>query len=167
MSMKVLIAIDDSPYSKHIVDAVMKQHWQPGTCFKLLTVLEMLCASPEEIEEFDADKALAKIYERRWNHAQSLCEREVQKLQESFPEANVEYEIKEGSARKEIINIAVQWNAEKIYVGAHGMDVCPRNLLGSVSTYVAAHAPCSVEIIRPLVRAKEVKEPISSAHKKH
>ena len=146
--MKILIAFDDSPYSQTVINEIVKQHWQKNTEFKVTMILEQLCVVPDDIDDPDTEEAIAKVYKKRWHLAKTMCESVVHKLKASFPGCKADFEIKEGSARKEIINVAVTWNADKIILGAHGMDICPRNILGSVSTYVAAHAPCSVEILR-------------------
>jgi nucleotide-binding universal stress UspA family protein len=39
--------------------------------------------------------------------------------------------------------------ADCLFVGARGLNALERLMLGSVSTAVALHATCSVEIIRP------------------
>jgi nucleotide-binding universal stress UspA family protein len=47
-----------------------------------------------------------------------------------------------------ILKEAEDWGANLIVVGSHGLRGLTRLLLGSVSETVAAHAPCSVEVIR-------------------
>jgi Universal stress protein UspA and related nucleotide-binding proteins len=55
---------------------------------------------------------------------------------------------KESDARFLLVNEAENWDADCIFVGAQGLNTIERFLLGSVSSYVATHAPCSVEVIR-------------------
>jgi nucleotide-binding universal stress UspA family protein len=57
--------------------------------------------------------------------------------------------IKVGDIREVIIDSAAEWRADLIIVGSHGQRGIQRFLLGSVSEFVARHANCSVEIIRP------------------
>lgn len=45
------------------------------------------------------------------------------------------------------------WNADLIMLGSHGKRGLDRFLLGSVSEAVSRHAPCSVEIVRPMAKA--------------
>lgn len=146
--MKILIAFDDSPYSQTVVNQILKQHWTKDASFKIVMVLEPMCVMPDDADDPETETAIARVYKRRHHYAKRICESVVHRLKTSVSGCSAEFEIKEGSARKEIVNVAVAWNADKIMLGAHGMDICPRNILGSVSTYVAAHAPCSVEIIR-------------------
>jgi nucleotide-binding universal stress UspA family protein len=54
----------------------------------------------------------------------------------------------EGDPRKLIVAEADRWDTDSIFVGARGMGRIERFLLGSVSTYVVKHAPCSVEVVR-------------------
>jgi nucleotide-binding universal stress UspA family protein len=48
----------------------------------------------------------------------------------------------------EIVDRAAEWHADLIVLGSHGRHGLDRFLIGSVSEYVARHAPCSVEIVR-------------------
>ena len=60
----------------------------------------------------------------------------------------VETVIREGFSRPDIVDIAADWHADLIVVGAHGRRGLERLLLGSVSDFVSRHAKCSVEIVR-------------------
>jgi nucleotide-binding universal stress UspA family protein len=153
--MKVMIAIDDSPYSKDVVDSIVRRAWPERTKFKILTVLEPLCVSCND-SGADFSDSLSDVYRRRRQVAERLCEKIAHKIISAVPTANVDYEIREGLPRTEIINAAVEWAADRILVGAHGRDVCPRNLLGSVSRAIAKQAACSVEIVRPKVHHRNL-----------
>jgi nucleotide-binding universal stress UspA family protein len=60
----------------------------------------------------------------------------------------VSTEVLTGSPRRRIVEEADDWGADLIVVGSHGYHTWERMLLGSVSQAVAAHATCSVEIVR-------------------
>jgi nucleotide-binding universal stress UspA family protein len=53
-----------------------------------------------------------------------------------------------GNVRKRVVDEARKWRADLIVVGSRGRTRIGRLLLGSVSEYVARHAPCSVQIVR-------------------
>jgi len=152
--MKILIALDDSPYSKDVLDDVVKRAWPDNAQFKLLTILEPFCVSGEEDDDAELLEASGVVHRKRWQLADKLCEQAKKKLTAALPNAEINFEIKEGSARAEIISTAVEWSADRIIMGVHGQAVCPHNLLGSVSQGVAMHAPCTVEIVRSKVRHK-------------
>jgi nucleotide-binding universal stress UspA family protein len=92
---------------------------------------------------------IENAHSRRLNYAQSLCAKARKQLEDSIANCIVHYDIKEGNVKTQIIDSAIGWSADKLILGAHGTNICPRFILGSVSRAVAAHAPCSVEIIRP------------------
>jgi nucleotide-binding universal stress UspA family protein len=152
--MKILIPLDDSPYSKDVLEDVARRAWPDKAQFKLLTIIEPFCMSGDEEEDADLLEATGVVHRKRWQIADKLCEGAKKKLMAAMPNVEINFEIKEGNARSEIINTAVEWSADRIIMGVHGQAVCPHNLLGSVSQGVAMHAPCSVEIVRSKVRHK-------------
>ncbi|HMS09862.1 MAG TPA: universal stress protein, partial [Pyrinomonadaceae bacterium] len=53
-----------------------------------------------------------------------------------------------GDARRVILDEAIDWKADCIFIGARGLSRFRRLLIGSVSATVAARAECSVEVVR-------------------
>jgi nucleotide-binding universal stress UspA family protein len=43
---------------------------------------------------------------------------------------------------------ARDWRAQNLFLGSRGLNSVERFLIGSVSSAVAAHAPCSVEVVK-------------------
>jgi len=62
-------------------------------------------------------------------------------------EVKIEKEVLHGLPDQQIIEKAKEWNSDVIVVGSHGRGFWGR-LLGSVSTAVVQHAPCSVLVVR-------------------
>jgi nucleotide-binding universal stress UspA family protein len=60
----------------------------------------------------------------------------------------VETHAREGQPAEVIIDVANQEQADLIVVGSRGLTGIQRYLLGSVSSKVSEHAPCSVMIVR-------------------
>ncbi len=60
----------------------------------------------------------------------------------------VETHGREGDPAKVILDVAQEQNADLIVVGARGLTGFERFLLGSVSSKLSHHAPCSVMIVR-------------------
>jgi nucleotide-binding universal stress UspA family protein len=60
----------------------------------------------------------------------------------------VETHVREGQPAEVIIDVANQEQADLIVVGSRGLTGIKRYLLGSVSSKVSQHAPCSVMIVR-------------------
>jgi nucleotide-binding universal stress UspA family protein len=61
---------------------------------------------------------------------------------------DVETHAREGQPADVIIEIANQKQADLIVVGSRGLTGIQRYLMGSVSSKVSEHAPCSVMIVR-------------------
>jgi nucleotide-binding universal stress UspA family protein len=76
-------------------------------------------------------------------------------LQKAGLEASTETPLPRDSDAREIVKEAEQWGARLVILGSHGRRGFERLTLGSVSEHVALHAPCSVEVIRGRVPAKE------------
>lgn len=145
--MKIIIAIDDSPYSQKVIESVAKRQWPDTAQFKILTVLEPVCVEPEDNGDFK--ELLEQVYHRRRESAHKLLNHARDQLLKVADEGRVHFEIREGIPKHEIVDCAVEWNADKIMLGAHGHGICPHNVIGGVSRNVAATAPCTVEIVRP------------------
>lgn len=60
----------------------------------------------------------------------------------------VETHAREGEPASVIMEVAQEQNADLIVVGARGLTGFERFLLGSVSSKLSHHAPCSVMIVR-------------------
>jgi nucleotide-binding universal stress UspA family protein len=149
--VKVLIAVDDSPYSEAVVDSAVKRNWPEQTQFLVLTVLEPIPLDTKNQKEMRA--LIDEGTEKRRKTAKALVEAVSDKLKKqlSAEACKVEFTVKEGSPKKEIVESAIEFGADRILIGAQGHGTCARNLLGEVSRVVAATAHCSVEIIRETV----------------
>ncbi len=153
--MKIIIAIDDSPFSERLLETVVRRHWAPDTQFKLLNVVEPFCVDEDEEREYNT--IFNEVFVRRKEHAATMCAEARKRLETHIEQCHVHYDIRQGDPKQQIIQAAIDWDADRILIGAHGREICPHNLLGSVSRSVASHAPCTVEIVRPKVTRREEK----------
>lgn len=83
-------------------------------------------------------------------HAQGAVDRALSKLRESEEsrKLHITSEVLMGLPKRLIVEEAERFGADLIVVGSHGYRMWERMLLGSVSQAVAAHAECSVLIVR-------------------
>ena len=147
--MKILLAIDGSPCSDTAVEEVARRPWPPDTQVRIISVVEppgALTAEPymgvggyfEEVERL------------KKREAESAVERAAAALREGEGTRRVlvSTEVVAGSPKRTIVEEAEGSGTDLVVVGSHGYHTWERMLLGSVSQSVAAHARCSVEIVR-------------------
>jgi nucleotide-binding universal stress UspA family protein len=146
--MKILLAVDSSDCSKAAVQAVAERPWPAGSQIKILSVVE-----PVYVPTTDAwvlpENYYVEIDLAARDQAQIAIAYAVERITASdVAKLTIFTEIKEGLAKDIIIEEADRWGAELVLLGSHGYRGLKKFLLGSVSHAVAAHAHCSVEIVR-------------------
>jgi len=147
LTMNVLIAIDESLYSKAALDAVLDRPWAPGTKFSVITVVEPF--HPEYAGWQTNYVPLAMEAQKAISQSSNLLIEEAKAaLSKTFGADNVLGEVHEGYIKERILEVSRDWPADLIVVGSHGRRGFTKFLLGSVSEAIASHATCSVEIVR-------------------
>jgi nucleotide-binding universal stress UspA family protein len=146
--MKILLAVDGSECSKTAVQAVAERPWPEGSLIKILSVVE-----PAYVPTTDAwvlpENYYVEIDQAARDQAQAAIAYAVEQIKASdVANLTILTEIKDGLAKDIILEEAERWRAELVLLGSHGYKGLKKLLLGSVSHAVAAHAHCSVEIVR-------------------
>jgi nucleotide-binding universal stress UspA family protein len=146
--MRVLLAVDGSPYSDAAVDEVAARVWPEDTEVRVITAYELPLAPAPETWALPPDY-FEKLDSVAREHAESVEHAVVLKLATSLdPSVKVTGNILPGSPRSIILEEADRWRADLIVVGSHGYGAWHRFLLGSVSQAIVSHAKCSVEVVR-------------------
>ncbi|HZS08748.1 MAG TPA: pyridoxamine 5'-phosphate oxidase family protein [Blastocatellia bacterium] len=143
--MKILLAVDDSPYSSEAVRVVVSRTWPPGTTARVLSAVEDVVPPAAELW-YDAGGDLERTRQGLTEQAEQLTVRTAESLAAVGLEA--ETAVRHGDPRSVIVNEASEWGADLIVLGSHGYRGLRRLLLGSVAQWVVSHAPCSVEVVR-------------------
>jgi nucleotide-binding universal stress UspA family protein len=150
--MKILIAIDGSEHSKQAVQEIAARPWPSGSEVRIIHAVESpLPALPDTMgvgaefarEQFDRSAASGK----------EALEAAAALVREGGNVENVTTSIVASpylhSTAQTIVDDAVSFGADLVVVGSRGRSAWKRIVLGSVSSAVAQHAHCSVEIARP------------------
>jgi nucleotide-binding universal stress UspA family protein len=142
--MKVLLAIDGSPSSEAAIKEVGRLPWPPNSEVRIITVDAPIApglvkGSPSPFDQL--------INEQRAEAAKLLLHATTL-LKLDAPQVNVTASMLEGWPKDTIVTEAERFGADMIVVGSHGYGPLRRFFLGSVSLFVAHHAPCSVLIVR-------------------
>ena len=150
--MKILLAVDGSECSDAAVKSVANRPWPTGTVVKVFSAVELPFVPTTETWALPDSyySELEKSGEQKGKAAMDKAVNTLREGQGLVLEISTEMHV--GQAQSLILDEAEKWGADLIILGSHGYRGFKRFLLGSVSQAVAAHAKCSVEI----VRSKEV-----------
>ena len=145
-AMRILLPVDDSPYSQEAVRSLLAEFQTRGTEVRVLHVIESVAAylTADMVPEIVVDTA--KIEAERLKQSKTLVAETAKKLRDAGFAADEAVET--GDPKSVILDVAENWPADLIVLGSHGLKGLNRFLLGSVSDAVSRHATCSVQVVR-------------------
>lgn len=146
--MKILVATDGSEFSELAITEVANRPWPEGSEIRVMSVIE-----PPLLPSTDTWAMPEGFYEDMASAAENDAKSALNKAAEMLKAGEtrgfaVTTTLVKGHPRQAILEEAEAWGADLIVVGSHGYRGLTRLLLGSVAQAVAAHARCSVEIVR-------------------
>ena len=144
--MKILLALDESRFSKAAVEATVRQFRPEIADVAVLFVVEQILMPAGPGGEMAYMPDMSAIREQAMQGAAEITEDAATKLRAAG--FKVTTEIREGDPKTCILEHATHWGADLIIVGSHGRTGLQRFLMGSVSEAVARHSHCSVMIVR-------------------
>ncbi len=143
--VRILLGMDGSTGSERALAAILARPWPEKTAIRVLAVVNwrdfpspMLKAGSRPASE----KARGDL--RTW--IEEKVESAAERLGRKGLEASQDVLL--GDPRRVIPREAGTWKADCVFVGSRGLNAVDRFLIGSVSSAVAARAPCSVEVVR-------------------
>jgi nucleotide-binding universal stress UspA family protein len=153
--LRVLLASDGSPASRHAAEVVGKFSWPADTVGRVLTVVEPPLTGQiarwledwlylQEVESLQLGhfEPTAEEQAQTREHLVRWCGELPALFQKQPPLAIV------GHARQEILKAIDAEQANLVVVGARGLGTTGRLLLGSTSEHLLMHAPSSIMIVR-------------------
>ena len=145
--MKVLLAIDGSKSSECVVNELKNITLNRDSEVIILSAVEKsmpIVGEPFGGAVFEYE---AQIEQQGLQAAKDIVKEAKERVEKDFG-CYVKTEVVMGSPKYAIVEKAKEWNVDFIILGSHGYRLWERVLLGSVSTFVAQHAECSVVISR-------------------
>jgi len=143
-SIRILLGVDGSNNARAAVQAVATRNWPAGTEARAVGVIDsrVSVAAATTLEG-----TIPTVFEDECHCGMSraVCDA-AQVLEKRGLVAT--HEVITGHPADVLLAEAGKWDADCVFVGARGLNALERFLLGSVSTKVATHAHCSVEIVR-------------------
>lgn len=148
---RILLAINESENSRAAIDKVMSQPWPAGAKAQVLVVVATKGKSSNSrfFKAAAISEGLGKLHDSQKQEAEKLAKNVAGKLEGKFGKENTSFHVLEGSVRSLILQIAQDWPADIVVMGAHDQDKSVlETLFGSVARAVVSNANCSVEIVR-------------------
>jgi nucleotide-binding universal stress UspA family protein len=148
--MKILIATDGSEFSRNAVEEgcnIISTKNQ--TDIKIISGVERV--RPISAEPFGAsNEYYAQVEADLRKKAREAVAAAEKIINDNLKDENifVSTEVFTGNVKQGIVDEGKNFEADVIIVGSHGYGFLERVLLGSISSYVLHHAPCSVLVVR-------------------
>lgn len=150
--MKIVIAYDGSKSADAAVSEVLNRLWPAGSEVRIVMAVPV---TPTVLSA----EGLA-FYGPIWDKAQAAAReqahRKVREVLERFrarPDLKAGFELRDEAANAALLDVVRRWGADLLVLGSQGTTALGRLFVGSVCHAMVAHAPCTVEIVRPPLAA--------------
>ncbi|MEP6570849.1 MAG: universal stress protein [Acidobacteriota bacterium] len=145
--MRILLAVDGSPFSDEAVNEVASRPWPAASEVKVVMAFQAPLIPTPEVWAI-SDEYLPELERIAREQTQSVVDGALEKLAGLLAESlTVTGEVLLGMPRAVILEEAERWQADLIVMGSHGYGAWRGLLLGSVSRAVVTQAKCSVEVV--------------------
>lgn len=141
--MRVLVAVDDSPFSRAALEYLKRVPWSSDTEFLVVSACPPIWIGPGEAVAADAIVELNRQQER---YRREIADKDAAELRAAKLKATAK--MIPGDPRHALVDEARAYKADLMVVGSHGRSGVAKLLLGSVASHVVSHAPCSVLVVR-------------------
>lgn len=145
---RVMIAVDGSESSEHALEALLRLPLPPHTEFRVAHIAPVHEPGEDGITAgVDLQTAISE-YDRECHvdDGQDVVLPAMERLRAAGRTASTH--VRRGSPAEELVAAAREWGADLIVVGSENRSVLGNLSLGSVSSRVLSHAPCSVLVGR-------------------
>ncbi len=144
--MKVLVALDDSPFSEHALDIICHRPWAENTEFKLVYISHSLGDANWAGEKWAGMQL--ELSKKRRSFADNLVSNARRKLLEQVPQGRTHFELREGDFKAEIMSTATDWGPSVIMMPAHNVDPGERQKIEDIAREIESKTSCKVEVLR-------------------
>jgi len=144
--MKVLVAVDDSKWSRAAIDFMKRLTWPADTQMIVLSVAPVWVSYTfGDFIDTPATLTSEFLEQDRQSH-EAIARRNAKDLREICPQVRAECVVDD--PRQAIVSFAKREVADLVVVGSHGRSGLKKLLMGSVSSHVVTHAHCNVLVAK-------------------
>ena len=146
--LRLIVGFDGSTDAQAAVFEVASRSWPKDTEIRVVTAVDQRMLSAIATRVLRLRLSLENGDNN--NHEawlETMTESAAERL--NVAELKATSFIAQGEPKRVLLDSARDWEADCIFLGATGLTGLRRLLIGSVSSAVTAHAPCTVEVVRP------------------
>ena len=137
MYRNIILAYDGSKFSNKALQEAISLAKSSGGSLLVLSVVDIT-------DEFESEAP--GLTDKMTEKLLKLAQKALAKAVAAKVKAKVEVHV--GDAYEMIVDIAKKKKADVIVMGSHGRTGLTRLLMGSVTSRVIGHAPCSVLVVK-------------------
>jgi nucleotide-binding universal stress UspA family protein len=146
--MKILLPIDESPYSAKAIETVIRDFDPATTEVCVVHAIERDAAVPPYLAFAEGPTAVDDVLEWYAGDRQREKSKAMQAVNRLLSAGfKVTAEVRVGSALGVILECAADWHPDRIVIGSHQRAGLPRLLFGSVAEDVHRAAQCEVDVV--------------------
>lgn len=148
--LRILVGVDETPASEAVIAALAARRFAPDTQVKVVTATGVFEYFSSDILGSSVAVVPSDTIDELRRAAADAATAVQEKLLAAHPDLKVELsrEVIEGDPKSVLLDIAEKWPADAILLGTRDLSGAERFFIGSVSSAIVAHAPCTVEIVR-------------------
>ncbi|MCS7080551.1 MAG: universal stress protein [Chloracidobacterium sp.] len=161
--LRLLVGVDETPASEVVIAALAARHFSPDTQVKVVTATGVFEYFSSDILGSSVAVVPSDTIDELRRAAADAATAVQEKLLAAYPDLKVEVsrEVIEGDPKSVLLDIAEKWPADAILLGTRDLSGPERFFIGSVSSAIVAHAPCTVEIVRRRAAEAPTEQPAS------
>lgn len=150
--MKIVVAYDGSKSADAAVTEVLQRLWPAGTEVRIVMAVPV---SPTMLSA-EGLAFYGPIWDKVQAAAREQAHRKIREVLGRFkarPDLKAGFELRDEPANSALLDVVRSWGADLLVLGSQGTTALGRLFVGSVCHAMVAHAPCTVEIVRPPLAA--------------
>jgi nucleotide-binding universal stress UspA family protein len=151
--VRLLLALDGSRSSERALEQIIERNWPEKSEVRVVMVDQPLELTYIGGMAPPLRHSIGSFNDEEHTRSMNRVKAAIEKLEQAGLRAKGD--VFEGDPKKVLIQVAEDWRADCVFLGATGLtNSFERFLLGSTAAAVAARAHCSVEVVRSRRREK-------------